>query len=80
MPQLTIDLPDFVSADEARLLLAIRLFQDDRVSCGRAAEIAGISKRDFMLELGKRKIPVFDLSPEEFASQLEVARAADGQQ
>jgi predicted HTH domain antitoxin len=38
--------------------LAIGLFVDRRVTLGRGAEIAGISKPVFLDELGKRKIPI----------------------
>jgi predicted HTH domain antitoxin len=73
MPQLTIDLPDSVTPDEARLLLAIQLFQEQRVSCGRAAEVAGVRKPEFMRELGRRRIPVVNYSPAEVASDLQSA-------
>ena len=38
--------------------LAIGLFVDRRVTLGRGAEIAGISKPAFLDELGQRKIPI----------------------
>jgi predicted HTH domain antitoxin len=41
-----------------RLDLALGLYIDNRVSAGRAAELAGISKPAFLDELGKRRIPV----------------------
>ena len=50
--------------------LAIRLFQDERVSSGRAAQIAGLQKADFIQELGKRQIPVFNYPPDEVASDF----------
>lgn len=34
---------------EARLLLAARLFEERRVTSGQAAEMAGISRSDFIL-------------------------------
>ncbi|MBW3541900.1 MAG: UPF0175 family protein [Planctomycetes bacterium] len=73
MSRLTIDLPETVAAEEARLLLAIQLFQEQRVSCGRAAEVAGLKKSDFIAELGQRKIPVVNYPPEEVASDLQNA-------
>jgi predicted HTH domain antitoxin len=51
MASVTIELPDFITEDEARLLLAIRLFEEDRISCGKGAQIAGCSKRAFMEQL-----------------------------
>jgi predicted HTH domain antitoxin len=38
--------------------LAIGLFVDRRVTLGRGAEIAGISKPDFLDALGQRQIPI----------------------
>ncbi len=38
--------------DEARLLLAARLFEKKRVTSGQAAEMAGISRSEFILKTG----------------------------
>ena len=38
--------------------LAIGLYVDQRVTLGRGAEIAGISKPAFLDALGKRRIPI----------------------
>lgn len=64
MSQLTIDLPTHVTADEARLLLSIKLYEDKRISLGKAAELAGYSKRAFMEVLSQKDIPVINISPE----------------
>jgi len=45
---LTVKLPDSVKEDEAQLMLAIKLYETGRLSCGQAAEVAGYSKRAFM--------------------------------
>ncbi len=37
---------------EARLLLAARLFEEKRVTSGQAAEMAGISRSAFLLKTG----------------------------
>jgi predicted HTH domain antitoxin len=58
--QLTVSLPSSISEDEAKLCLAIKLFELGRLSCGQAAELAGYSKRTFMELLGKRSIAIFD--------------------
>jgi predicted HTH domain antitoxin len=49
-----------IEMTEAQWLLdlAIGLFVDRRVTLGRGAEIAGISKPVFLDELGRRQIPV----------------------
>ncbi|MCX6595727.1 MAG: UPF0175 family protein [Acidobacteria bacterium] len=51
-----------ISEAEARLALALQLFQDDRVTLARAAGIAGLHQMDFQRELAQRKIPLhYDL-------------------
>jgi predicted HTH domain antitoxin len=43
---------------EARLLLAVKLYELGKVSTGMAAQLAGMTRVAFMLELAR-----FDLSP-----------------
>ncbi len=71
MAQLTIDLPPHVSADEARLLLSMKLFEAKRVSLGKAAELAGYSKRAFMELLAEQGIPVIDYSAGDLQREME---------
>jgi predicted HTH domain antitoxin len=71
MNQLVIDLPPEVTAEEARLLLAIRLFEIGRLSMGQAARLAGYSRSTFMELLGKRGVPVFDYPAEDLKKELE---------
>jgi len=71
MSQLTIGLPSHVPSDEARLLLSIKLYEDGRVSLGKAAEMAGYSKRVFMDVLSKKGIPVINISPEDLDCELD---------
>ena len=51
--------------EEVKLYLAMKLFEEDKLSLGQASTLAGYSKRAFMEILGKHKIPVFDYPPEE---------------
>ena len=52
MKKITITVPSEVSNEEARLFLAIKLFELGKVSLGKAAEIAGYPKLAFMEILG----------------------------
>jgi predicted HTH domain antitoxin len=61
---LEVDLPPNLSEDEAKLFLAIKLYEVEKVSLGQAAKLAGLSKRAFMEMLGRYKVPVFNYSPE----------------
>lgn len=51
-----------LTVDELKQELALALFQQGRLSFGKAREMAGMSVWDFQLLLGARKIPVhYDL-------------------
>ncbi len=73
MKKITITVPSEVSNEEARLFLAIKLFELGKVSLGKAAEIAGYSKLAFMEILGKYKIPVINYSPKDLKEDIENA-------
>ena len=70
MSQLTVALPGSVTEVEAKLCLAMKLFEVGRISCGQAAELAGYSKRTFLELLGKHGIAVFDYAPNELTDDL----------
>ncbi len=63
---LTLELPDHVSEAQARLALAIGLFQEELVSVGKAASIAGLSYRAFLDVLHQKGIPAFTYTEEMF--------------
>ena len=69
--ELRIELPPSLSEEEARLFLAVKLFEVGKVSLGQAAKIAELSKRTFMEILGRYGIPVFNYSPEELRSEAD---------
>ncbi|MCT7985902.1 UPF0175 family protein [Laspinema sp. A4] len=68
--ELKINLPPGLSEDEAKLFLAIKLYEVSKVSLGQAAQLAGYSKRSFMEILGKYQVPVFAYSTEEWREEL----------
>ena len=68
--ELTLDLPSNVTKDEAQTLLALKLYETERVSLGQAAKLAGYSKRAFIEILGKYKVPIFNYSPAELREEL----------
>jgi predicted HTH domain antitoxin len=61
----TLDLPPGVDEARARLLLALGLFQEDDLSVGQAAEIAGLSYRAFVDTLIARGISPYTLTFDE---------------
>ena len=73
----SIELPPHIDEARARLALAIGLFQEDEVSVGRAATIAGLSYRDFLDALQERGIPAFTYTEEMFEQDLATLRKMD---
>jgi predicted HTH domain antitoxin len=69
--ELRVELPDTLSKDEARTLLAVKLFEVEKVTLAQAARIAGLSKRAFMEVLGRHAVPVFNYSPEDLRRELD---------
>jgi predicted HTH domain antitoxin len=64
--QIVIDVPEKVLlaektdesafARELRILAAVKLYELGRLSSGRAAELAGMSRVEFLVELGHYKV------------------------
>lgn len=67
---LRVELPSGLSREEAKMLLAIKLYETGKVSLGQAARTAGRSKRDFMELLGQQQVPIFNYSPEELREEV----------
>ena len=61
---------------KAREWMALELFREGHISTGKAAEILGLTKSQFIDLLNQRGIPYLDLSPEELAQEQSVAIAA----
>ena len=75
MVRVTIDMPEGALASlrkdpegfarELRLAAAIKWYELGEVSQGRAAEIAGLSRQDFLAALGRYGVTPFQYTPEE---------------
>jgi predicted HTH domain antitoxin len=68
--ELTLEVPSNMTKEETQTLLAIKLYETDRLSLGQAAEMSGYSKRAFIEILGHHKVPVVNYSPEELREEL----------
>jgi predicted HTH domain antitoxin len=68
--ELKVSLPPGLSEDEARLLLAINLYETGKATLGQAARLAGFSRRAFIEVLGRYQIPVFNYLPDELREEL----------
>ena len=64
------EIPVHAVGSALRLLAALALFWAQRCSSGKAAEIAGLSKVDFIDELDRHGIPYFTETPEELEAQV----------
>jgi len=64
-----------------RLMAALKMFELGKVSLGKAAELAGLSKAEFLETCGRYKVSVFNYPPEdlerELAKDLETLRQLD---
>ena len=69
--ELRLTLPFDLSEDEAKLLLAIKLYEVGKVSLGQAAKLAGFSKRAFIEVLGRHRVPLFDYDPDELRQEVD---------
>jgi predicted HTH domain antitoxin len=55
---------------EARLLLAVKLYEIGRLTTGLAAQLAGIPRSEFFLVLGHYQLSPIPTQPEELAADL----------
>lgn len=76
MKTLTLEIPESVELDaqEAKNMLAARLYEKGTLSMGQAAELAGHSKRAFMELLGEYGVSIFNLSAADLENDLKNAR------
>ena len=61
---------------EARLLLAVKLYELGRLSTGLAAKLAGVPRGEFLFLLGRYGLSPFGEVSEELERDLENARRA----
>ena len=61
-------------SEEARMLVAVKLYEMGRLSTGAAAELADIPKPLFLMKLADYGVDTFDLSGEEIERDLASAR------
>lgn len=66
----SISIPLEVEEHEARLYLAMKMFELGKLSLGQAAKYAGYSARSFIEILGKHGVPVLNQKAEELESDL----------
>jgi predicted HTH domain antitoxin len=63
---------------EVPLLLVLKRFRQGQVSSGKAAELLGISRRDFLDLLAKERVPIYDPGDQELTDELETISVPPG--
>lgn len=56
--------------EEARMAMAVKLFEMKRLSSGMAAKLAGIPRVMFLLNLHRFNVPMLDLDGDELAEDI----------
>jgi predicted HTH domain antitoxin len=87
MKTITIEVPDnlplAISESEEdlpgalRLAAAIQWYSQGLISQSKGAEIAGLTRADFLDALFHAKVPASQVTPEELAEELGIAPKAD---
>ncbi len=73
MKTVTLRLPDYVplSSKEITTVLAAQLYDQGKLSLGQASKLVGLSKKQFMEQLGKYGVSVFGESMNDIVNDLE---------
>jgi len=58
---------------EVKILAAVKLYELNRLSLGKAAKLADLDKEDFINVLYEHKVSIFKLTEEELAKDIENA-------
>lgn len=69
---LQINLPNTIeqSDEELRLLIAAKLYENGTLTSGQAADLAGLSKRDFIERIGDYNVSLFSTLFEDLESDI----------
>ncbi len=56
---------------QIRLMAALKMFELGKLSSGKAAELAGLSRVEFFEMCGRYRVPIFNYPPEEWEAELQ---------
>ena len=55
--------------EDARFFLAVKLYELEKISSGKAAKLAGLGRVQFLLKLGQYKVSPFQVSMDEILEE-----------
>lgn len=80
MRQITLEYPDDLELAvqttpeelgvQIRLMAALKMFELGKLSSGKAAELAGLSRVEFFEMCGRYRVSIFNYPPEELEAEL----------
>ena len=65
----------FQSAEIVKEYIVLGLYQENRISGGKAAELLGVTRRGFVALLARKGIDTFRLTPDEWAEEVDTVKA-----
>lgn len=60
-------------ATEAKMAMAVKLFEMGRLSSGAAARLVVLERKDFLLKLHEYRLPMIDLDQDELSADIQHA-------
>ena len=63
------------ATEVAKEYIVLGLYQENRISGGKAAELLGLTRRGFVALLARKGIDYFRLTPDEWAAEVETVKA-----
>jgi predicted HTH domain antitoxin len=63
---------------EITSILALQFFKEKRLSLGKSAELAGMTKNEFIEYLGKHEVDVYQYADEELAKEVSLINNLSG--
>jgi predicted HTH domain antitoxin len=66
----TLDVTEPELGDRLKEILALELYREGRITSGKAAELASMSKLDFIRLACAHGLPYFNETPEELSAQV----------
>lgn len=72
MKAITLIIPDALNLDsrDIAMIVSTRLYEQGKLSLGQAAEVAGLTKREFADLLGIYGVSIFNLPASDLASDI----------